>query len=210
MWRKRWHRCHLYKPKFGKKFVHKRDVQSSHSVYLNSDTNVVSKKKVLIDSGCTDHVLTEGNIFHNFKLMSSKLKHLDGNFCQIEGIREVKVEFENGNGLWDRLILKGVLLLPNYETNLLSVPKMNEKGHSVDFSAISLQLKTKRGVNYNLFKQGNIYTVPMTFIEPPKFVPHAKKNSELEKKIRSLNERSTTVTVPSLEEVHFFLRNLCT
>ena len=66
----------------GKCSVHKRDAQSLHSVYLCSGTNVVSKEKVLIDSGCADHILTERNLFQSFRQMGSKVKNPDGSFAR--------------------------------------------------------------------------------------------------------------------------------
>ena len=114
--------------------VHKRDAQSLHSVHLCSGTNVVSKEKVLIDSGCADHILTERNFFQSFRKISSKVKNPDGSFCQIEYIDGVEIKTKNG--VSDRLKLKDVLLVPNSETNLLSLSKMNEKGPSVEFSRV--------------------------------------------------------------------------
>ena len=66
--------------------------------------------------------------------MSSKVKNPDGSLCQIEYIDDVEIKTENG--VSDRLILKDVLLVPNSETNLLSLSKMNEKGPSVEFSRV--------------------------------------------------------------------------
>ena len=65
-------------------------------------------------------------------------------------------------------------------------------------------------MNYNIVNQGNLHTVPITFIEPGKFVSHAKKISELEKWQKSLghvNERSIKLTEPYLDKVDFRCEN---
>ena len=70
-------------------------------------------------------------------------------------------------------------------------------------------------MNYNIVKQGNLRTVPITFIEPGKFVSHAKKISELEKWHKSewkvnkslVNERCIRLTEPNLDKVDFRCEN---
>ena len=70
--------------------VHKRDAQSLHSVYLSSGTNVVSKEKVLLDSGFTDHILPGRNFSQNSTQMSSSVKRPDGSSCHTEGTVETE------------------------------------------------------------------------------------------------------------------------
>ena len=57
--------------------------QSLHSVHLSSGNNVVNKDKVLIDSGCTDHILTDQKYFQNLREITSSVKNPDGSFCQM-------------------------------------------------------------------------------------------------------------------------------
>ena len=139
---------------------------------IGSATNVVSKEsfdRLRMYRSHSDRT----EIFSKFQTNEFECKKSGWKFCQIEGIGEV--EIENENGVFYRFILKEVLVVPEYDTNLLSLSKMNEKGHTAEFSPVSSQLKTKGGVSYNIVKQGNLYTVPLRFIEPPKFVSPQRK-----------------------------------
>ena len=182
--------------------------QSLHSVHLSSGSKVVSKDKVLIDSGCTDHILTDRKFFQNLREITSSVKNPDGSFCKIEGIGDVEVELRNENGSTDTLIMRDVLFVPSYETNLVSVSKLVEKGHRVEFSSNCSQLKTEKGANYGIDREGSLYTIQMKLVEKPlSFATHAKKMTDLEtwhKRLCHANERSTRLTVPSLKKCEFF------
>ena len=79
--------------------------------------------------------------------ITSSVKNPDGSFCRIEGIGEVEVELRNENGSTDTLIMRDVLFVPSFETNLVSVSKLVEKGHRVEFSSNCSQLKTEQVFN---------------------------------------------------------------
>ena len=104
--------------------------------------------------------------------------------------------------------MRDVLFVPSFETNLVSVSKLVEKGHRVEFSSNCSQLKTEKGANYRIDREGNLYTIQMKLVEKPlSFATNATKMTDLEtwhKKLGHANERSTRLTVPSLKKCEFF------
>ena len=153
--------------------------QSQHSVHPSSGSKVVSKDKVLIDSGCSDHILTDRQFFRNLRELTSGVKNPDGSFCKVEGNADVEVELRNENRSTDTLKMWDVLFVPSYETNLVSVSKLVEKGHKVEFSSNCSQLKTEKGANYRTDREGSLYTIQLKLVEKPLiFATHAKKMTE--------------------------------
>ena len=96
-----------------------------------------------------------------------------------EGIGDVVVELRNARGNTDKVIMIDILLVPSYETNLVSVSKLVKKGHKVEFSSNISQLKTKSVANYRIDGEGSIYTIQMKLVENPLIcATHIKKKTE--------------------------------
>ena len=73
--------------------------------------------------------------------------------------------------------MRDVLLVPRYENNLISLSKIDEKGHRVECSPNCLQLKTEKAANCRFDTEGILYTIQMKLVEKPwRFPTHAKKD----------------------------------
>ena len=104
----------------------------------------MSKDKILIDSGCTDNFPTDRKYFQNLREITSRVKNPDGSFCKYEGIGDFEVELCDEKRSTDTLTMRNVLLVPSYETNSVSMSKLVEKGHTVEFSSNCSRLKTEK------------------------------------------------------------------
>ena len=74
-------------------------------------------------------------------------------FAKLKVLETLQVELRNENGSSDSLIMRDVPFVPSYETNLVSVSKLVEKGHRVEFSSNCSQLKTEKGANYRIDRE---------------------------------------------------------
>ena len=94
--------------------------------------------------------------------------------------------------------MRNVLFVPSYETNLVSVSKLVEKGQRVEFSSNCSQFNTEKGANYRIDREGSLYTIQMKLVEKLlSFATHAKKMTDLElwhKRLSHANKRSTRLT----------------
>ena len=75
---------------------------------------------LIIDTGCTDHIITQKELFENLQPCSIKnVKDPKGNLTPVKGIGDVSVKLHLKNGKEEEMILRNVLYVPNYEVNLL-------------------------------------------------------------------------------------------
>ena len=104
--------------------------------------------------------------------------------------------------------MRDVLLVPSYETKLVSVSKLFEKGHRFEFSSTCSQLNTERGANYRIDREGSLYIFQKKLVEKLlSFATHEKKMRDLKtrhKRLAHSHERSTRLMVPILEKSEFF------
>jgi hypothetical protein len=83
----------------------------------------------LIDSGCTNHMTNDVNLFkHLDKSSVSKVRIGNGEYIPVKGKGTVAIEGNSGIKL-----ISDVLFVPEIDQNLLSVGQLLEKGYSVVF-----------------------------------------------------------------------------
>lgn len=91
---------------------------TSNSAQLTGN-NLSNKSDWVIDSGATDHMCFQMNLFEKVKPLANKIHSVivpDG--------RKIRVEFVGDVFLPNRLCLKEVLFVPNFHCNLISVNKL--------------------------------------------------------------------------------------
>ncbi len=107
---------------------------------LNGGTETSSgagKPNHLIDTGCTDHIITQKELFEKLQPCSIKnVKDPKGNLTPVEGIGDIPVKLQLKNGKEEEMVLRNVLYVPNYEVNLLSVNRSVKFGHKFIFIVI--------------------------------------------------------------------------
>jgi predicted aspartyl protease len=83
----------------------------------------------LIDSGCTNHMTNDENLFKQIDKSSvSKVRIGNGDYNPVKGKGIVAIEGNSGIKL-----ISDVLFVPEIDQNLLSVGQLLEKGYSVVF-----------------------------------------------------------------------------
>nr|KYP43166.1 Retrovirus-related Pol polyprotein from transposon TNT 1-94 [Cajanus cajan] len=97
--------------------------------YATQDSNSETSGSWYLDSGCSNHMAKDANIFKDID-ESVKVKVRIGNDTIVEskGKGTVMVETKKGTRL-----ITDVLLVPNLKENLLSIGQMMEKGYTLHF-----------------------------------------------------------------------------
>ena len=102
---------------------------------------------MLVDSGCTDHIVANIDAF------------LD--FVPIQSV------FRNPNGESSRVVgeLKNVLCVPDYSSNLLSVSRCTEWGHSFPFERGNSCMELQKGTRVKLTQENKLFYLPCSVLE---------------------------------------------
>ena len=100
-----------------------------------------STESWLIDSGCTNHMTYDREIFRELdKTTLSKVKIGNGAYIAVKGKGTVAIEGQTGLKL-----ISDVLYVPEINQNLLSVPQLLEKGYKVLFEDKNCMIKDSEG-----------------------------------------------------------------
>ena len=96
-------------------------------------STICSKETWLVDSGCTQHMTHDANLFKCLdRSFVSKVKIGNGDFIEVQGKGDVVVETPTGTKL-----ISNVLYVPEINQSLLSVAQMLENGFSLKFEDMS-------------------------------------------------------------------------
>ncbi|XP_021750179.1 uncharacterized protein LOC110715866 [Chenopodium quinoa] len=102
--------------------------EESYLFYANQ-SNTIKKNDWLIDSGCTNHMTKQFDIFTNIdKYVKIPIRMGNGSMVKSEGKGTVAVQTKQGTRF-----IKDVLYVPGLNQNLLSVPQMVQNGYSIHF-----------------------------------------------------------------------------
>ena len=135
---------------------------------MNSGTETSSgtgkPNHLIIDTGCTDHIITQKELFENLQPCSIKnVKDPKGNFTPVEGIGDVPVKLHLKNGKEEEMVLRNVLYVPNYEVNLLSVNRSVRFGHKFIFNKSEAKLRLNHGPQVDLTEDSGLFYLKITF-----------------------------------------------
>ena len=96
-----------------------------------------SSEKWLIDSGCTNHMTFDRDLFKELDTSAvSKVKIGNGEYIAIKGKGTVAIKSISGTKL-----IRDVLFIPNISQNLLSVGQLIQKGFKVIFETNQCLIK---------------------------------------------------------------------
>ena len=87
---------------------------------------------MLVDSGCTDHIVTNIYAFLDFVPIQSVVRNSNGEASRVVGRGCVRISIRSNKGEF-QCELKNVLCVPDYSSNLLSVSSCTKWGHSFTF-----------------------------------------------------------------------------
>ena len=117
----------------------------SYSQCMNSGTAASSGtgklNHLIIDTGCTDHIVTQKELFENLQPCSIRnVKDPKGNPTPVKGVGDVLVKLHLKDGKEEEMILRYVLYVSTYEVNLLSVNRSVKFGHKFIFNESKAKL----------------------------------------------------------------------
>lgn len=120
----------------------------------NSATSIIW----CVDSGATCHMCAHEKLFTTIdKTFSGEVSVANGEMIKAHGIGSVILYVRDGNDMVE-VTLDDVLWLPKLDGNLVSVKKLVEKGHTVEFSGDSCFLKTNANHFWEIARwQGKLY-----------------------------------------------------
>jgi len=116
----------------------KRKDEKVCAVGLLADTGSGSHEKWFVDSGASVHMCCSDKFFTSFQQFAcvQKVTLPDGNVVHGVGTGDVKWE----DSKFGDVELKDVMLVPDFNQNLVSVKKMTEKGATVTFNKAGLKV----------------------------------------------------------------------
>ena len=116
---------------------------------------------MLVDSGCTDHIVTNIDAFLDFVLIQSVVRNPKGEDSRVVGRVCVRISMPS-NKVECQSELKNVLCVPDYSSNLLSVSRYTEWGHSFTFDKGN-SCRNSKGTRVKLTQGNNLLYFPAAF-----------------------------------------------
>ena len=119
---------------------------------------------MLVDSGCTDHIVTNIDAYLDFVPIQSVVRNPNGKASRVVGRCCVRISIPSNKGEF-QCELKNVLCGPDYSSNLLSVSRSTEWGHSFTFEKGSSCRKLQKGTRVKLTQENNLFYLPCSVLE---------------------------------------------
>jgi hypothetical protein len=116
------------------------------------------KTNLILDSGSTQHIICDRNLFLEGSLVAKIIKLGWGNHSYINSVAIGKVCFIHEKTL---IILNDCLYVPNFTVNILSIRKLIEKDFRVNFSKNKATLVNKQ-LSLEASFVNNMYTLDLT------------------------------------------------
>ena len=108
----------------------------------------------IIDSGASQHISAQRERFQDYRAISPLMIQIgDGSEIKGEGIGNIPLETESSH-----VTLRDVLYVPNIGSNLLSVAKIVDHGHSLSFTPSECQIQNTEG-RVKGVREGNVYVL---------------------------------------------------
>ena len=114
---------------------------------------------MLVDIGCTDHIVTNIDAFLDFVPIQSVVKNPNGEASRVVGRGCVRISIPSNKGEF-QCELKNVLCVPDYSSNLLSVSRCTDWGHSFTFERGNSCMKLQKGTRVKLTQENNLFYLP--------------------------------------------------
>ena len=186
--------------------------QSLASLCAKSFTFEENRNNFVIDSGSTDHIVSDKSVFADFQEKHDIVLSPNGGQSEVKGLGSVEIEAYNTKNQKVRLLLKDVLYVPQYKFNLLSIDKILEKGHSILFKEQSASLKLCSSQNYfDLERKDRLFFLRADFVKRDKICSSVKtEDSELwHKRLGHLNMNDVRKTIPTLKACELGVCEVC-
>ena len=162
---------------------------------------------MLVDSGCTDHIVTNINEFLDFVSIQSVVRNPNGEASRVVGRGCVRISIPSNKGEF-QCELKNVLCVPDYSSNLLSVSRCTEWGHSFTFERGNSCMKLQKGTRVKLTQDNNLFYLPCSVLEF-KMSSNSVKLDSARKWHRRLDHLNQAVVVRNAPETVGELDDVC-
>lgn len=116
-----------------------------HSVNAKTSTEINTSRAWILDSGCTAHLCADEDVFSSMSKSTKITLNLASQAsAKVEGTGLVILAVPSSDG--QRSIeLKNTLFVPDLRTNLISVSKITDKGHTVTFTKTGAHVSDANG-----------------------------------------------------------------
>lgn len=148
--------CYYNKKRESSKNVNEDDnFLTTENAYSSSTANWC------IDSGCTSHMCSNKDIFVSFQeQIDGKVNLANESTSKIQGKGLIKLAVPLGNNLTNNVNLNNALYVPDLRTNLMSVGKITDYGHTVTFDKEQAIVKNQVGRTLMTAKRiNNLYYI---------------------------------------------------
>ena len=119
---------------------------------------------MLVDSGCTDHIVTNIDAFLDFVPIQSVVRNPNGEAFRVVGRGCVRISTPSKKGDF-QCELKNILCVPDYSSNLISVSRCMAWGHSFTFEKENRCMKHPKGTRVKLTQENNLFYLPCIVLE---------------------------------------------
>ena len=118
----------------------------------------------LVDSGCTDHIVTNIDAFLDFLPIQSVVRNPNGEASRVVGRGCVRISIPSNKGEI-QCELKNVLCVPDYSSNFLSVSRCTRWGHGFTFRKRNSCIKLQNGTRVKQTQENNVFYLPCSVLE---------------------------------------------
>ena len=119
---------------------------------------------MLVDSGCTEHIVTNIDAFLDLVLIQSVVRNRNGEAFRVVDRGCVKISIPSSKGEF-QCELKNVLCVPDYSSNLIAVSRCTEWGHSFTFEKRNSCMKLQKETRVKLTQENNMFYLPCSVLE---------------------------------------------
>ena len=165
---------------------------------------------MLVDSGCTDHIVTNIDAFLDFVPIQSVVRNPNGEDSRVVGRGCVRISIPSNKGDF-QCELKTVLCVPDYFSNLLLVSSCTEWGHSFTFGKRNSCMKLQKGTRVKITQENNLFYLPCSVLEFKTSSNSVKLDSakKWHKRLGHLNQADLVRNAPETVGKLGYVCNLC-
>lgn len=118
------------------------------------------KKSWYIDSGASNHMCNNKDSFNNLdRSYRDSVVVADGRCVQTEGLGDITISYRNEDSKLCQIHVNDVSLVPELDSNLLSVDKLNEDGYDILFKAKKCSVMKEGTQIFSVRSKNGLYEI---------------------------------------------------
>ena len=119
---------------------------------------------MLVDSGYTDHIVTNIDAFLDFVSIQSVVRNPNGEASRVVGRGCVRISIPSNKGDF-QCELKSILCVPDHSSDLLSVSRCTEWAYIFTFEKLISCMKLQKSTRVKLTQEINLFYLPCSVLE---------------------------------------------